>query len=197
MSNIIINSFDGNNYTPLLPNANQAVFANNSQNATYATTANNSQQLGGIDSSQFATKEYVDGKMTIIRDTFSGDSINSLPTNGVRIYLKNSKNEYEFEAGHSLLLTKYKITGRFSASANTSLQVHIYPISQVNIQITEMFKRDTQINDYVSVSYLSYASGYSIKEYNGISTGEVYVEGNRYVTSINISVVMEAIYIDF
>ncbi len=42
MSNIIINSFDGNNYTPLLPNANQAVFANNSQNATYATTANNS-----------------------------------------------------------------------------------------------------------------------------------------------------------
>lgn len=42
MSNIVINSFDGSNYTPLLPNANQAVFANNSQNATYATTANNS-----------------------------------------------------------------------------------------------------------------------------------------------------------
>lgn len=61
MSNIIINSFDGNNYTQLLPNANQAVFANNSQNATYATTANNSQQLGGVDSSQYATKQYVDG----------------------------------------------------------------------------------------------------------------------------------------
>lgn len=142
-------------------------------------------------------KEYVDGKMTITKDIFFGDLINSLPTNGVSISLKNSKNEYEFEAGHSLLFTKYKITGRFSASADTSLQLHIYPIGQTNIQITGQYKRDTQINDYVSVSYLSYASGYSIKEYSGIGTGKVYVEGNRYVTSINISVVMEAIYIDF
>ena len=56
MSNIIINSFDGNKYTPLLPNANQANFANNSQNAVYATSANNSQQLGGIGSSQYFLK---------------------------------------------------------------------------------------------------------------------------------------------
>lgn len=56
MSNIIINSFDGNKYTPLLPNANQANFANNSQNAVYATSANNSQQLGGISSSQYFLK---------------------------------------------------------------------------------------------------------------------------------------------
>ena len=47
---------DGNNYTPLLPNANQAIFANNSQNAIYATSANNSQQLGGISSSQYFLK---------------------------------------------------------------------------------------------------------------------------------------------
>lgn len=74
MSNIIINSFDGSIYTPLLPNANQAVFANNSQNTVYATTANNSQQLGGIDSTMYATKKYVDENFAkSIMGSYTGD----------------------------------------------------------------------------------------------------------------------------
>ena len=36
MSNIIINSFDGNKYTPLLPNANQALFSDKANKAQEA-----------------------------------------------------------------------------------------------------------------------------------------------------------------
>ena len=98
MSNININSFDGNNYTQLLPNANQAVSSN------YATSARNSDTLDGHYASDFLG----------VNDSLSTANLN-VWVNKLNSYSFSFRKESYRGSSATLVLTKVLYAGTFGS----------------------------------------------------------------------------------
>ena len=148
-----------------------------------------------ISSLDSANKKYVDEKaLSRSLEIFSG-STTTTPTSQFTINLYNSSGSNSLERGHSMISTKYKFRGNFSASAQTQLGVNFYVLGTNSVET--IYLKPGSVNEDYIYSFLCNRDVYTNGIVSGNSAGKIVVQNNRYATSLNLSINYEVTYVDF
>ena len=111
------------------------------------------------------------------------------------INLYNSSGSDNLERGHSMISTKYKFRGNFSASAQTKLGVNFYVLGTNSVET--IYLEPGYVNKDYILSFLCNRDVYTNGIVSGNRAGKIIVQNNRYATSLNLSINYEITYIDF
>lgn len=142
-----------------------------------------------------ANKKYVDEKaLSRSIEIFSG-STTTTPTSEITIDLYNSSGSNNLKLGHSMISTKYKFRGNFSASDQTQLEVRLYALGPSSPDTIDF--NVGSINEDYTISFLCSGDGYTDGDVSGDHVGRIIVQRNSYITSLNLSINYEVTYIDF